>query len=215
VPAFSIGVKEASFNELRFARMVAVGEHGPPRRASVVNRRHDPRLLPAMMHHMDEPSDPFGVGTLPRRGCEAALGEGGAGGDGGDELFAGYDRFAASGSRTSTACSRAGSGAASSEADHAAVPGDRSVTRARRRRCAWLNEMSLVSRGERYAQSMSFLRFTPDQARRCSSRRGAARISDTDSLAKMLAILRRRQRRRPRRPYALHRPDDARSGSQC
>src|SRR3546814_20785324 len=50
--------------------------------------------LPAMIHHLDEPADPFGVGLYlvaneASKAVKVVLT-----GDGGDENFAGYDRFA-------------------------------------------------------------------------------------------------------------------------
>src|SRR3546814_4027024 len=60
VPCFSIGVKEQSFNELPYARMVAqrYGMEAHERVVSADVLYH----LPAMIHHPDEPADPLGVG---------------------------------------------------------------------------------------------------------------------------------------------------------
>ena len=61
VPVFSIGVKEQSFDELPYARMVAA-RYGLEAHEEVVEADLV-RLLPVMVHHMDEPADPFGVGV--------------------------------------------------------------------------------------------------------------------------------------------------------
>ena len=92
VPVFSIGVKEQSFNELPFARMVSE-RYGMESHEEIVESDLIHRI-PDMIRHMDEPSDPFGVGVylvaaLARKQVKVVLS-----GDGGDESFAGYARFA-------------------------------------------------------------------------------------------------------------------------
>ena len=88
---FSIGVEEGDFDELPFARMVAE-EYGTQH----VEDRVSANLiqsLPDMIWHLDEPSDPiaacmFQAARLASGHVKVVLG-----GDGGDELFAGFDRY--------------------------------------------------------------------------------------------------------------------------
>ena len=88
---FSIGVEEVDFDELPFARMVAdqyQTQHFEERVAADLIHS-----LPKMIWHMDEPSDPiaacmFQAARLASRHVKVVLG-----GDGGDELFAGFDRY--------------------------------------------------------------------------------------------------------------------------
>jgi asparagine synthase (glutamine-hydrolysing) len=88
---FAVGVEESDFNELPYARMVADRYHTDHRETCV-----NPNLiqiLPRMIWHMDEPSDPiaacmFHAAELASRSVKVVLG-----GDGGDELFAGFDRY--------------------------------------------------------------------------------------------------------------------------
>ena len=184
VPVFSIGVKEQSFNELPYARMVAE-RYGMEAHEEVVESDMIHKI-PAMIHHMDEPSDPFGVGVylvaqLARRTVKVALS-----GDGGDESFAGYDRFA--GQRL---------------ADYYAVMPrwlrqnvmsrlirlipDTFQYKTIAQKARWLNEMSLRDRGDRYAHSMSFLRFTDDAKRSLFTKKAQAIFDAQDSREKILA----------------------------
>ena len=88
---FSIGVQESDFDELPFARMVAEQYE-----TQHVEERVSANLiqsLPKMIWHLDEPSDPiaacmFQAAWLASRYVKVVLG-----GDGGDELFAGFDRY--------------------------------------------------------------------------------------------------------------------------
>jgi asparagine synthase (glutamine-hydrolysing) len=91
---FSIGVAESDFDETPYARMVAEQygtRHTEERvQADLINS------LPKMIWHMDEPSDPiaacmFQAARLASRHVKVVLG-----GDGGDELFAGFDRYVGS-----------------------------------------------------------------------------------------------------------------------
>lgn len=89
---FAIGTEEGSFNELPYAKMLADHCHtnhfDQCVRADLINR------LPEMISHLDEPSDPiaacmFHAAALAAQHVKVVLG-----GDGGDELFAGFDRYA-------------------------------------------------------------------------------------------------------------------------
>jgi asparagine synthase (glutamine-hydrolysing) len=88
---FAIGVEEGDFDELPFARLVADyhgTQHTEERVAAGLIQS-----LPKMIWHLDEPSDPiaacmFQAARLASRSVKVVLG-----GDGGDELFAGFDRY--------------------------------------------------------------------------------------------------------------------------
>jgi asparagine synthase (glutamine-hydrolysing) len=88
---FSIGVEESDFDETPYARMVAE-QYGTQH----VEERVSANLiqsLPEMIWHLDEPSDPiaaciYQAARLASRHVKVVLG-----GDGGDELFAGFDRY--------------------------------------------------------------------------------------------------------------------------
>jgi asparagine synthase (glutamine-hydrolysing) len=185
IPSFSIGVKEHGFNELPYADMVAkkfgLESHPKVVQADLIN------LIPEMIYHLDEPSDPFGAGVYLVAQVASERVKVVLGGDGGDENFAGYDRFA--GNRL---------------VDYYCllpewfrkklmkkivdrIPesfGYKSLAQ----KAAWVNEMSLFSGGKRYAQSMSFLRFTTDAKQQLFSGSTKNVIEDYDSLSKILAF---------------------------
>ncbi len=88
---FSIGVDDKTQSELPWARQVAdrykTHHHETMAQADFV------QLMPRMVATMEEPVDPFAYGVYmvseaARKHVTVALG-----GDGGDELFAGYDRY--------------------------------------------------------------------------------------------------------------------------
>ena len=89
---FAVGVAEQDFNELPYAKMVA--EHYDTRHIEKLVQSDLIRLLPQIVWHLDEPSDPiaacmFHAAALASQHVKVVLG-----GDGGDELFAGFDRYA-------------------------------------------------------------------------------------------------------------------------
>jgi len=183
VPTFSIGVEEQDWNELPWARQVAeayrTDHHEWVVRADLV------RLLPRMIWHMDEPADPFGAGVFlvserAARSVKVVLT-----GDGGDELFAGYDRFAGQQLvelycllpeflRRTVMHRIAG-----------AIP-DSYGYKSFAQKVRWLNDLSLTNRGDRYARSLSFLRFTEEAKARLFSDAARARIGPPDSREKVL-----------------------------
>ncbi len=88
---FSIGVDESSQSELPWARKVAERYH-----THHVERIVDPdlaALAPRMVETMEEPVDPFAAGVYVVSEVASQYVTVALGGDGGDEFFAGYDRY--------------------------------------------------------------------------------------------------------------------------
>ena len=88
---FAVGVEEQDFNELPYARVVA--DHHHTRHVEACVRSNLIQTLPDMIWHLDEPSDPiaacqYHAAELAGRHVKVVLG-----GDGGDELFGGFDRY--------------------------------------------------------------------------------------------------------------------------
>ncbi|MBI4090965.1 MAG: asparagine synthase (glutamine-hydrolyzing), partial [Candidatus Komeilibacteria bacterium] len=95
IKTYSIGFKESSFDESAFARMVA--EHlGTDHHEQILSAKDSLELIPHIADLLDEPmADPSIIPTyllskFTREHVTVALG-----GDGGDELFAGYPTFQA------------------------------------------------------------------------------------------------------------------------
>jgi asparagine synthase (glutamine-hydrolysing) len=91
IRTFSIGVNQDAQSELPWARMVA--DRYATRHFETVVQPDLAALAPRMVSSMEEPVDPFACGVyvvseVAARHVTVALG-----GDGGDELFAGYDRY--------------------------------------------------------------------------------------------------------------------------
>ncbi|MBI4125828.1 MAG: asparagine synthase (glutamine-hydrolyzing) [Deltaproteobacteria bacterium] len=96
IKTFSIGFEEGSFDESGFAARVA-GLFGVEHHAETFNAQKMPALLPEVIDFLDEPLGDASIlptallSRFTRRHVTVALG-----GDGGDELFAGYQTFLAS-----------------------------------------------------------------------------------------------------------------------
>jgi asparagine synthase (glutamine-hydrolysing) len=94
IKSFSIGFEDQSFNELPYAREIA--QHFETDHHELIVRPDALDLLPKLVRFFDEPfADSSAIpvyylSELARRHVTVALG-----GDGGDELFAGYDTYAA------------------------------------------------------------------------------------------------------------------------
>ncbi len=94
VKTFSIGFDEADFNELSYARRIA--ELFKTEHTEFVVRPRALDVLPKLLWHYDEPyADPSSIPTyyvsrMTREHVKVALN-----GDGGDESFAGYERYVA------------------------------------------------------------------------------------------------------------------------
>lgn len=91
VKTFSVGVPYGQYNELPFARLVA--ERYKTEHFEETVYPSLVRILPQLVWHLDEPTDPLSacmyyIAEMARREVKVVLG-----GDGGDELFGGYDRY--------------------------------------------------------------------------------------------------------------------------
>lgn len=183
IPAFSIGVKEQGFNELPWARMVSerygMQAHQQVVQADLIH------LIPSMIHHLDEPSDPFGVGVYLVSGITSRKVKVALGGDGGDENFAGYDRFAGQRLVDYYCLLPSWFRKTLMKKIIAAIPesfGYKSLAQ----KAAWVNDMSFFTSGERYVQSMSFLRFTREAKHELFTQSARDAIEDYDSSEKIL-----------------------------
>lgn len=181
--SFSIGVKDQSFDELPYARMVSE-KYGLTAHERIVEADLV-RLMPKMIRAMDEPSDPFGVGVYLVSEVASEHVKVVLSGDGGDENFAGYDRYA--GQRLAEYYSWLPRPLRQHVMPRliGLIPesfGYKSLAQKAR----WLNEMSLYSSGHRYAQSMSFLRFMPEAKQQLFTDDALAGIAERDSAQKIL-----------------------------
>jgi asparagine synthase (glutamine-hydrolysing) len=94
VKTFSIGFKESSYNELNYARLIA--KHYKTEHQEFIIEPNALELTEKLVGHLDEPFGDFSifptylVSKMARQYVTVALS-----GDGGDELFAGYDTYIA------------------------------------------------------------------------------------------------------------------------
>jgi asparagine synthase (glutamine-hydrolysing) len=160
LPTFTVGLPHGRFDEAPYARQVAqlcgTRHHERTLAPSLI------RLLPQLIYHLDEPSDPLSLCTyhlaeLARRSVKVVIG-----GDGGDELFGGYDRYYGNSyadhyARVPAALRRGLLGPAL-----ALIP-EAGWYKSVGHQLRWLHRLSFLSGGERYAASLSYFHFDPQQ----------------------------------------------------
>jgi len=160
LPTFTLGLPHAEYNEAQDARLLA--NH-------CATDHHEFSVLPSiaehlgkLVYHLDEPSDPLSICTwlvsqFAQRTVKVALG-----GDGGDEMFAGYDRYygnlyAGQYARVPAILRKHVIGPVVK-----ALP-DGSWYKSFGHQAKWLHELSFLDGGARYARSLSYFYFPPDR----------------------------------------------------
>jgi asparagine synthase (glutamine-hydrolysing) len=183
VPAFSIGVDEATFDELPAAEQVARAEgmvfHGERVHADIAS------LLPMMAHHLGEPADPYAVGIylvsrLASRHVKVTMS-----GDGGDESFGGYDRYVGQRLVDHYCLLPAALRRTVMPRLIKAIP-ETFQYKSLAQRLAWLHSMSELKGGERYARALGVLRFPLEERDELFHPDAVRALSDRDSVAKVL-----------------------------
>lgn len=159
LPTFTVNLPYARHEEGPYARLVAqtfaTNHHEERLELSLVERLAD------LVWHLDEPSDPlslctFRLAELARRNVKVALG-----GDGGDELFGGYDRYygnlyAERYARLPEGLRRRALGPLLG-----LVP-EVGWYKSTGHQLKWLHRLSFLSGGARYAASLSYFYFDRD-----------------------------------------------------
>jgi asparagine synthase (glutamine-hydrolysing) len=156
LPTFTIGLPYQRFDEAPYARAVAQ-MYGTEHHEKVLTPSLI-ALLPNLIWHLDEPSDPlslcaYHVARFARETVKVVIG-----GDGGDELFGGYDRYygnvyAGHYGRIPATIRRHVLGPALS-----LVPSS-GWYKSAGHQLRWLHRLSFLSGGERYAASLSYFYF--------------------------------------------------------
>jgi asparagine synthase (glutamine-hydrolysing) len=156
VSTFAIGVDDPEFNELGFARQMA--SHCATQHHEEVVWPDVIRLLPRMIYHMEEPSDPiaacmYHAAGLASRHLKVVLT-----GDGGDEIFAGFDRYGGFGWVRYYAALPAAVRRLLLGPLIYALP-DRAGYKTLSQKARWLHTLALHDGGRRYAAATAFFRF--------------------------------------------------------
>ena len=150
---FSVGLPYGQYDEAPAARLVA---------ERYSTRHHEetisPSLLntfPRLVRQLDEPSDPLSVcldliAQMARKRVKVVLG-----GDGGDELFGGYDRYYGNRAADHYALLPAIVRRHLIQPALALVP-DGAWYKSRGHQLKWLHRLSFYSRGDRYVKSLAY-----------------------------------------------------------
>ena len=177
LPTFTAGLPHPKYDEAPHARAIA----------NLYNTQHHEQTLapslvatlPDVVYHLDEPSDPlslcaYHVAALAHSQVKVAIG-----GDGGDELFGGYDRYygnlyAGHYSRIPAAIRR-----------HLLGPilpliPEASWYKSTGHQLRWLHRLSFLSGGERYAASLSYFYFDAQARRELFTPEALAGLRDAD-----------------------------------
>jgi asparagine synthase (glutamine-hydrolysing) len=155
---FTIGLPYQQFNEAPYAKIIA-DKYGTSHTEQVLTPSLIPQIVD-LVKHLDEPSDPLAlcsylISGLARKNVKVVLG-----GDGGDELFGGYDRYYANLysdylTVLPTSLRRNTLGRLLD-----LIP-DGKWYKSRTHQLKWLYQMSFLTGGSRYARSLGFFYFNP------------------------------------------------------
>jgi len=158
IKTFSVGLPYREYDESPYARMVAERYRTEHHEHIIVPSLLD--TLPRLVWHLDEPSDPLSVCTylissFARQHVKVVLG-----GDGGDELFGGYDRYYGNRYADYYALAPAALRKYAIGPLLGLVP-DGKWYKSRAHRIKWLHRLSFLNGGARYAAGLSYFYFQP------------------------------------------------------
>ncbi len=178
LPTFTIGLPYKQFDEAPHALNVAMRYHTQHHELTI--RPSLKELLPDLVWHLDEPSDPlslcaYQVARFARKSVKVVIG-----GDGGDELFGGYDRYygnlyAGYYSKVPQILRRQILGPALT-----LIPGAgwyKSVGHQLR----WLHRLSFFEGSERYAASLAYFYFDTDRRKTIFTEASHAALAGADA----------------------------------
>jgi asparagine synthase (glutamine-hydrolysing) len=176
-PTFTVSIPHPTFNEAPYARQVAQ-QYGTDHHEGTL-ALNLAESLPTLVWHLDEPSDPlalcaYELAAFTRREVKVVIG-----GDGGDELFGGYDRyygfnFAGHYARVPQGIRR-----------HVVEPLLQLVPeggwyKSRGHQLRWLHRMSFLEGSSRYAASLSYFYFDREARRNLLSATTQAALAAFD-----------------------------------
>ncbi len=181
VTTLAIGVSDSSFNELPHAALVA-RQYGTDHHERIV-QADLLASLPRMIWHMDEPSDPIAACMEQAAGLAAEHVKVVLGGDGGDELFAGFDRYLGLELAERYRLLPAGLRHGLIGPLLSLLP-DTFAYKSWTARMRWLHELAEhEAPGDCYAQTTCFARFNHRQKRELFSEAAWVQLEDHDSAA--------------------------------
>jgi asparagine synthase (glutamine-hydrolysing) len=176
---FSVGVVEDDWNELPYAR--AVAERYNTDHHEVIVRPNLIEILPRLIWHLDEPSDPsatckYFVAQAAAQHVKVVLG-----GDGGDEMLGGYDRYLGNQFMRYYCLLPKGLRTQISRRLMKWIP-ESFTYKSFTQKLRWLEQIAVASEDRRYASSVNFFRFDEQIKKRLYTPAIADQVSETDSL---------------------------------
>ena len=162
LPTFTVGLPYAQFDEAPHARAVAraagTEHHEQVLDASLL------KYLPQLIYHLDEPSDPlslcaYQVAELASRHVKVVIG-----GDGGDELFGGYDRYYGNLYAGRYAAIPAAIRRGLLQPLLSLVP-EAGWYKSKGHQMRWLHQLSFLEGADRYAASLTYFYFNREARR--------------------------------------------------
>lgn len=175
---FAIGVKEQDFNELPFARIVA--DHFNTLHTEEVVSASLIELMPLIVFHLDEPSDSIAACMYQSARLAGKYVKVVMGGDGGDELFAGFDRYMGVGYVNLYSMIPQFIRHGLLRPLFKALP-DSFTYKSRMQKLRWMDQLADYTEGDRYAEATAFFRFSHSQKEQLFTSKYWQKLCRTDS----------------------------------
>src|SRR5688572_6589186 len=184
LPTFTVGLPYAQFDEAPHARAVArangTEHHERTLDTSLL------KYLPQLIYHLDEPSDPLSLCAYQVAGLASQHVKVVIGGDGGDELFGGYDRYYGNLYAGRYAAIPAAVRRGVMQPLLSLVP-ESGWYKSKGHQLRWLHQLSFLEGADRYAASLTYFYFnrearqkllTPEASRQLATTSAEAAIAD-------------------------------------